>query len=450
MNFVESIKNKSYSRNEILFILISLVISIFGMIVYVALTNTYNKILIYTIVLFISLILLYKPEICLVFFVSAAMFKSMPILSKIANIDTTIFLLLLSVASLNIYAFLFKRGYKIVLDLSLLFLILFAVWLLIGNFYSLTPEYGNEKSFRFLVFNIFVFIAPTFFINDLMRIRNIILAFIILGLFSSIISLYTNINVLEEEYTRLSTYGANPIAFSIGIGIALILILSSFSYLKNNIIKTILLLSSPALLISMILSNSRGPLSAFIIASLIYFLIISKSSMIRKLLIIIFLVVLIGSFFVILPEQSTYRYMSIVEENPKNIVSFASRIELLQTAFKTFTLHPIIGVGTGGFAGVVGLPKQYPHNIVLEILSENGIIGLLFFLGFFILSILYAIKILKHNKIELGGELMIPVFLVSIMLIIEAQFSGDLNDNRILFFFLGIILTIYKNVKNAI
>jgi O-antigen ligase len=104
----------------------------------------------------------------------------------------------------------------------------------------------------------------------------------------------------------------------------------------------------------------------------------------------------------------------------------------------------LIGVGTGGFLSVLGLWDNplgaWPHNIFLEILFENGVIGLFAFV-LLTKSVLRRMRELLGRRGEISPEICIGCGLVLFMMI-NALFSLDLNGNRMLFTSFGLIYAI--------
>ena len=78
----------------------------------------------------------------------------------------------------------------------------------------------------------------------------------------------------------------------------------------------------------------------------------------------------------------------------------------------------------------------YPHNLFFEIATEFGIITLLFFLVYLLQSIYLSSKLNLQNKLQ-AGNMMFYTFL---FLFFNSMISGDLNDARLLFIFLPLML----------
>lgn len=102
----------------------------------------------------------------------------------------------------------------------------------------------------------------------------------------------------------------------------------------------------------------------------------------------------------------------------------AGRDELYRSALELANLHPVLGAGLAGFtAHGYG---SYPHNLFLELLSEQGILGLLAWLGAMGAAWRIGSRMLVGHHVALAG---FALFLVS------SQFSGDFYDCRAVYLF---------------
>ena len=97
----------------------------------------------------------------------------------------------------------------------------------------------------------------------------------------------------------------------------------------------------------------------------------------------------------------------------------------------------VFGLGSGGFSSLFIWRdwRWYPHNMFFEIIVELGLIGLIV-LSLFITK---AYKLISQglNKGTFTDHSALWVAGTTVMFI-AAQFSGDINDNRILWMFLAI------------
>ena len=74
----------------------------------------------------------------------------------------------------------------------------------------------------------------------------------------------------------------------------------------------------------------------------------------------------------------------------------------MKVAFELFKENPVTGVGTGNFNTTISQKKMYvvesgAHNEFARVAAEHGIIGILFYWGFFIVLFL---DILKREKLQ--------------------------------------------------
>jgi len=96
------------------------------------------------------------------------------------------------------------------------------------------------------------------------------------------------------------------------------------------------------------------------------------------------------------------------------------------------------GHGTGAFSTVLfGRDfRIYPHNAFVEVLFENGLPGLLLLLLFILLSWRGAIRLSRHTPAARW------LWVLLMMALINAQVSGDLPANELIWFWGGMIVAL--------
>lgn len=118
--------------------------------------------------------------------------------------------------------------------------------------------------------------------------------------------------------------------------------------------------------------------------------------------------------------------------------SAATRLQLFGFAIQTFEEQPLIGSGTGGFealstASMRSNGNTYPHNAILQVAAELGLLGLAPFLG------ILAIGLFRPLPKGYAGLAMRALFLFYIL---NAMVSGDIFTDRETLGILFLILAI--------
>jgi len=117
-----------------------------------------------------------------------------------------------------------------------------------------------------------------------------------------------------------------------------------------------------------------------------------------------------------------------------------------------FFRSPIFGIGTGSFfLDNPILPLIYPHNLILELASENGIVGLILIVTFLYLPIKYSISNIKYfGKVQLERyqQLSIIIFCIYIYSLWNSMFSGDIALNSMVWFSAGLVYVLNISKEN--
>ena len=112
-----------------------------------------------------------------------------------------------------------------------------------------------------------------------------------------------------------------------------------------------------------------------------------------------------------------------------------------------FFSSPILGIGTGSFELVSPwIVFDYPHNLFVEIASENGVLGLVILFAIIILGFRYSFFSIKAFANRQEQTLMwrsITFFAIFLFALWNSMFSGDLALNEIVWFSIGLIYAAY-------
>ena len=293
--------------------------------------------------------------------------------------------------------------------------------------------FGFEKYFNFIfiVIPLVIIVIETFKYNDVRIFFKILLGFII------VLSLIGLLVVLNSS-DRLSVLGGGPIVFARWMNIGLIIL---FFIKQSSINKKSILLMLFFFVLSLA-AGSRGPVLSLAITFAVYFFLNFQKVFLR----VLFLSFLIASiaFFSgintsILGIGKTERLVTKDNRSKNARMVFASR------SFDLMSHYPL-GVGLGNWQVYANkikpthlLKHQYPHNLVLEIFTELGIISGILFLILLLKILFYNYKKMYLNKNNEHSFYPL-LFYLQFYLIINSFFSGSLNDSRLLFVIMAMIL----------
>jgi hypothetical protein len=199
-----------------------------------------------------------------------------------------------------------------------------------------------------------------------------------------------------------------------------------------------------AVVIVMLTTGGRGPLLGLAVSTLVLLLGLAPSAAKRKsktwvnwlrwttiiAVALMSISQLVGSRPLITIERLD------VLLTPTRGASAQVRIVAAEKSIQLWESRPAFGVGLGGFPVLAGLGdrREYPHDLILELLAETGLVGLLLF-GMVIAA---AIRNLGPLRALRRDPLRMALLALVVYSLTNALVSGDLVDNRSLLAFAGL------------
>jgi hypothetical protein len=360
-------------------------------------------------------------------------------------IDFTLisFLLLLLYSIINIKEF----SFSVSKNKALVFLsiILFYIWIIFSLLYTSSKVYSYSKTFLFLTNIIplcFLLFIKEFDHRKFIR-YFVIIVFVlnIFGLFYDLLYISRKLGEFRQNYFQYLSGDHLVLGELTGLLMLVMITYTEKPVFSKKYLDPIMILIG---ILFLFILSARGPLVFFFFSLLIYIIIRSKMIVIKNikfpkafLVLIPVLAVLIfiySSQLISLIDWSFWRLNLLFGDVFKdNVISSSTSIRLIHM---TKSIHVIFsdaqtflfGKGIGSYmyeiSGVDG--RGYPHNILLEIWFELGIIGLFFFLTFALGCFIY--KITKSSKTSW------VVFLYIILNLLKSNSLVDIRTH--LFFFI--------------
>ncbi len=356
---------------------------------------------------------------------------------------------------------------KTPLDFNLQIYLIFAFLLvLIALFFFFINNFSNEyglKKFLEFIFITSLLVIIILYSKDIELLKYIIISMFLLATFlfiSAYILSLKNKFVFDGE--RLALFGGGPIVFARWIIMAML----CFIYvIKTRMLYKILYVIFGTILV--LFSGSKGPLLAFLVSvSLTY----AISNIQSKRFIYSIILLMVGftiTFFSVSYLNSVVLLPERIHQltDPDKLVVTASvtdREEMYPASYEIFLQHPL-GIGLGNWAyyhnnNHVKLNlNDYPHNVFLEILNESGIFVFILFVIIIIMTFCKSYVFYKnYHKSEYckskNENLKLINFFFSFFLFtfINSNISGDLSNNRHLFFAIASLLVITSSFKKNV
>ena len=253
--------------------------------------------------------------------------------------------------------------------------------------------YGLHKFQGFILFALLPFIIALLLGQDWNRTCRIYFSVCIIGIWGTITGYYHYLPQTISLSSRFSPSEFNPIWYARLLGTT-ILSLSFFYSFGSKKVKVATIAPIIPILWLLLLTGSRGPILFYVGFTVLYLLITSFQQKQPRITVILYAlgIIIITQLLVSFLPQAIGTRFALMELSSSP--AYSARITQWRMAIAGFKSQPVLGIGTGGYSSLdyifnpLGDSHEYPHNILLETVVENGIIGLSL-LG------LFTIKILK-------------------------------------------------------
>ena len=380
-----------------------------------------------------------------VLFLFAGRFKADPRFSSIP-VDLT---LLFFVVSFFIGTYIaIKRRFRVNAGALLLFSAAsgFFIWSLVSFCWTPGSVYALQKMERLIPITLWSFLATAFVISpDSRKVKRFLWCLVVFALWIALETIKANA-VFGQRV--ISVLGGNYLGVGRTVGPAVIIVFVYMLFEKKFLVKLLLFAAFAVFFYALLVARGRGPFLATL-AGLMIPIFLSMGVRIGReyrlklffkfyalpaLLLLLATVVVVGYLF--LSGHVTTTLQRFVLFFTKLGASANVRLFDYRTSWTLFEKNPIVGYGIGSWPLLAGFPdmRGYPHNIILEILVEMGLVGAVFFLVF----LLAGVTRLLSEKISNNPQRVI-ILALFVNAFVNAMLSGDIPDNRFLFSVVGLM-----------
>ena len=312
---------------------------------------------------------------------------------------------------------------------------IWAITLLLSIIYSPYTSAAIFKVAKFIFLGLSLYFFPRFFIKKRTQFLVFFKYLLILATFIELIVIVDFIvkGAPLGRYTAFDTVHPIPLTM-VGATTSLTALLLLLYKQVGFYYISLCLVPSLAIII---IGSSKGPLISFFITLIIFMPALSKKLKLKHIITILVLIYITIHFDFLNKNLDYYifRFNNLSEDQ-----SSLERIFLYKHALNLFINSPFWGVGVSGISS-----DYYPHNIILEILAENGLILFFLFLLVIIMLIFSYIKFITILRHDCVTAIVLAILTISI---ISLQFSWTYVDHKYLYLGLGLLITNFKLLKD--
>lgn len=387
---------------------------------------------------------LFSFEVLFILFLFAWVFKADPKFQWVP-VDLTLLFFILSVCTGTLVFLGEKKRFNKKAAMLALSGAAFVFYISISLTWSVGHIYAMQKTLYISTLTLWALLACAFIIaSDKRRLNHFNNLLLIIAAW---IAIESTLEYIKGDGDVINALNSNYLAlgYTIGMGLLISTVCVFFSE-QSRFKKMLLLIMSLFFMFLLFVLGGRGPLISVTISLLIPILyrtrfILDNKPRIKKyfVFIVILLVAVVSISIYLYSKDSATATLTriLLLFEPGLGTSAGIRAEYYLAAYRLWLAKPFFGHGIGSWPILIGLPDvySYPHNLLLEIMVELGLMGLILF-GFILF---WALKGFIQSKYSKSISSSMVILMMFINAFIGAMFSGDINDNRIVFALLGLM-----------
>jgi O-antigen ligase len=324
----------------------------------------------------------------------------------------------------------------------------FVTWAAVTDLWTPSTIYAREKLIKLTALNLWCLIGTAMIIaNRRERVRRFLVVLLVLGTVAALDGMVQY--ATAEEFALSDSFSLqNYIGQARLYGAAALVAFAAWLHADSFSRRGMVLMSIFATcLYAMLIAGARGPMASIVAAMLLPMalgvrlprqrLLVSKALLASLVLLAVTTAVIVHLASISPDSLRAFARFNVLLTAVGGGSSVSGRLEEMWPAtFQLWVQKPLIGHGVGSWP-VLYRGKDissYPHNLVLEVLVEFGLVGF---------TLLAAVIALACSRVSLARLRAEPALMAAAMLAIStflyAMTTGDLTDNRPLFAMLGLL-----------
>lgn len=310
--------------------------------------------------------------------------------------------------------------------------------------YTSAASYGGSELLRFLGIGTLMLIAPIVIIRNERELRQFAVLFLAAG-FVLALQMIAHLNDRQPQAAAVGPAGDITrigAGWLMGMAILLTLYFRPFRQDKHNAAAPWILV--PIFAFALVASAARGPIVALLVVLILNLAISTKA--LSKIAVALLLLGIGGyAAFAVFSHVDPGKYnaklteIENLAEGKTTSGSAAERLTYYRQTLAAFPDHALLGGGIGSWSVFFfGTDERaYPHNLFVLVAFEEGLVGITALCLFLVAIGSAGVRLLRKTgtRYAVFPSLVLFCFIVS-------MFSGDLDDNRILWYWTGVTLAI--------
>lgn len=265
------------------------------------------------------------------------------------------------------------------------YLLVWVGWMLI-RWYTLPSSYATQLMKNLIIYDLVSFVVISMFSSDLSRVRVFALTFVGATVVSGLISLSSSTDLTYQIQTSVFLLrgfdAVNYLAFAVPFAIATIWSLVFVGQTSHWFYRLLGIGAIAFCVFCLLLTGARQSIVAVIVAWAVFIpWALRRKRFSRRTAIVA--VVLSGLVGILLYSQSTLLSRWVGPE--ANLEDLGGRFEIWQAAWEVFLTSPLWGAGFDYFKAGYGA-----HNLWLDVMAAQGLVGFVFLNVFLILVFRFA------------------------------------------------------------
>jgi O-antigen ligase len=386
-------------------------------------------------------------EVALLFFLFAGQYKTAPALDFVP-VDITA--LTFGVSMLAGGWVILKRGIEFDRKATILTILigLFVWYGLLSLGWSPSTVYAKEKGLFLVTLTVWPFLALTHVVGpDPQRLRRFVVGILLFSGWIATVSLLVYVSGSAQGGQQISAFGREAgyigLGRIVGLG-ALVALVYALRLADSRLIRWISGGIFALYMFLLLVIGSRAAFIATAIPALFPFLIGIRWRQLGVLAfdryVVPYLVGSVGGAIAValLFRSEALSTISRLAYLIRTGGESQPRFELWEQTLRIWAENPIFGTGLAGWPIKAGFGDylMYPHNMILEIMSELGIVGLILF-GLFAG---YALMVFWNRKSMRTNAMALLILMLLSNTFLNAMSTGDISHNRIVFGMVGLLL----------